>query len=315
MTLDLHFVTPEAAPLERFGEPVSRELRGLLDLAGITLHTGLAWTPAMLDVQRVVTLPRLEGPAIAGLPHDARRLPRRRRVRPRGARRLRRGRRHRLRGQAGWHRVPAGRRRRLAHRRGRRRAGHARAVRARAQGPAADRALGALPQARQRRARSSPPAASAGRRPRSPAASSPATSRPWSPSPCVDPSPCTRRAPASTRATATTITADAGRCRASTQQGGRDRAPVRAALRLPQPLLGVRRRSTTTRRWSASTSCSSDTDPRLVHFEVDLYWAWYAHRDPVQLLAFARRPHHASSTSRTCSSSTTRRRSPTRARA
>jgi len=29
----------------------------------------------------------------------------------------------------------------------------------------------------------------------------------------------------------------------------------------------------------------SDTDPRLVHFEVDLYWAWYAHRDPVGLLA------------------------------
>jgi sugar phosphate isomerase/epimerase len=31
----------------------------------------------------------------------------------------------------------------------------------------------------------------------------------------------------------------------------------------------------------------SDTDPRLVHFELDLYWAWYAHRDPVQLLAYA----------------------------
>ncbi|MDA0180415.1 sugar phosphate isomerase/epimerase [Solirubrobacter phytolaccae] len=29
----------------------------------------------------------------------------------------------------------------------------------------------------------------------------------------------------------------------------------------------------------------SDTDPRLVHFELDLYWAWYAHRDPVQLIA------------------------------
>jgi sugar phosphate isomerase/epimerase len=29
----------------------------------------------------------------------------------------------------------------------------------------------------------------------------------------------------------------------------------------------------------------SDLDPRLVHFEVDLYWAWFAHRDPVQLLA------------------------------
>jgi sulfide:quinone oxidoreductase len=66
-TVDLHVVTPETAPLERFGEPVSRELRGLLDLAGITLHAGLDWTPAMLDVQRVITLPRLEGPAIAGL--------------------------------------------------------------------------------------------------------------------------------------------------------------------------------------------------------------------------------------------------------
>jgi len=29
----------------------------------------------------------------------------------------------------------------------------------------------------------------------------------------------------------------------------------------------------------------SETDPRLVHFEVDLYWAWFAHRDPVGLLA------------------------------
>jgi sugar phosphate isomerase/epimerase len=30
-----------------------------------------------------------------------------------------------------------------------------------------------------------------------------------------------------------------------------------------------------------------ETDPRLVHFEVDLYWASFAHRDPVQLLAYA----------------------------
>jgi sugar phosphate isomerase/epimerase len=29
----------------------------------------------------------------------------------------------------------------------------------------------------------------------------------------------------------------------------------------------------------------AETDPRLVHFEVDLYWAWFAHRDPVGLLA------------------------------
>ena len=25
----------------------------------------------------------------------------------------------------------------------------------------------------------------------------------------------------------------------------------------------------------------AETDPRLVHFELDLYWAWFAHRDPV----------------------------------
>jgi sugar phosphate isomerase/epimerase len=30
----------------------------------------------------------------------------------------------------------------------------------------------------------------------------------------------------------------------------------------------------------------AETDPRLVHFEVDLYWAWFAHRDPVHLLAY-----------------------------
>ncbi|WP_030434559.1 sugar phosphate isomerase/epimerase family protein [Actinoplanes subtropicus] len=29
----------------------------------------------------------------------------------------------------------------------------------------------------------------------------------------------------------------------------------------------------------------AETDPELVHFEIDLYWAWYAHRDPVQLIA------------------------------
>ena len=31
----------------------------------------------------------------------------------------------------------------------------------------------------------------------------------------------------------------------------------------------------------------AETDPRLVHFELDLYWAWFAHRDPVHLLAYA----------------------------
>jgi sugar phosphate isomerase/epimerase len=28
----------------------------------------------------------------------------------------------------------------------------------------------------------------------------------------------------------------------------------------------------------------AETDPDLVHFEIDLYWAWYGHRDPVQLI-------------------------------
>lgn len=29
----------------------------------------------------------------------------------------------------------------------------------------------------------------------------------------------------------------------------------------------------------------AETDPRLVHFEIDLYWAWFAHRDPVPIIA------------------------------
>jgi sugar phosphate isomerase/epimerase len=37
---------------------------------------------------------------------------------------------------------------------------------------------------------------------------------------------------------------------------------------------------------SATLTARAETDPRLVHFEVDLYWAWFAHRDPVQLLAY-----------------------------
>ncbi|HEY6889894.1 MAG TPA: FAD-dependent oxidoreductase [Solirubrobacter sp.] len=70
MTVDLHLVTPETQPLEVFGAQTTRVVNDLLARGGITLHSGLEWTPAMLDVQRVVTLPRLEGPAIAGLPSD-----------------------------------------------------------------------------------------------------------------------------------------------------------------------------------------------------------------------------------------------------
>ena len=31
----------------------------------------------------------------------------------------------------------------------------------------------------------------------------------------------------------------------------------------------------------------AETEARLVHFELDLYWTWFAHRDPVHLLAYA----------------------------
>ena len=40
--LELHFVTPEAAPLALFGPEASREVAGLLTEAEIALHTGVA---------------------------------------------------------------------------------------------------------------------------------------------------------------------------------------------------------------------------------------------------------------------------------
>ena len=150
-TVDLHFVTPETVPLELFGGPVSRELRGLLDLAGITLHAGLEWTPAMLDVQRVITLPRLEGPRIAGLPSDEHGFlvaDEYGQVVP-GVYAA---------GDVTGYEVKQGgiacqqadaAASHIAAPRGR--PGRPAAVRARAQGPAADRALGALPQARRGR--------------------------------------------------------------------------------------------------------------------------------------------------------------------
>ena len=66
MSVDLHVVTPETEPLELF----ETRIRDLLDLGQIKLHTETTWTPGLLDVQRVVTLPVLEGPAIPGLPSD-----------------------------------------------------------------------------------------------------------------------------------------------------------------------------------------------------------------------------------------------------
>ena len=78
----LSLVTPEAAPLEVFGDAASQEVRTLLDGRGVRLH--LARTPSRfedgrlvlasgepLPAERVIGLPRLVGPGLAGLPSDS----------------------------------------------------------------------------------------------------------------------------------------------------------------------------------------------------------------------------------------------------
>jgi sulfide:quinone oxidoreductase len=75
-------VTPEEAPLVMFGRPASEAVAALLRARHIDVITSarvtevdegmLTWTPGdeRLEVGRVVALPALEGPAIAGLPAD-----------------------------------------------------------------------------------------------------------------------------------------------------------------------------------------------------------------------------------------------------
>jgi len=81
--LDLHVVTPAAAPLDIFGPDAASEVAELLAKAGITVHTEadaevlsptrlrLARGGETLEVDRIVTLPRLLGPSVSGLPADA----------------------------------------------------------------------------------------------------------------------------------------------------------------------------------------------------------------------------------------------------
>jgi sulfide:quinone oxidoreductase len=76
--VDLHVVTPEESPLALFGPDAAREVARLLAAAGIVVHTGTHFDEGRLvpggeplEVQRVVTLPHLRGPAIPGLPADA----------------------------------------------------------------------------------------------------------------------------------------------------------------------------------------------------------------------------------------------------
>ena len=81
--VELHLVTPETEPLQMFGAEASREVAALLADAKITLHAGAApeiASPgrltvgpgrASLDVDRIVSVPCLEGPSIPGVPADA----------------------------------------------------------------------------------------------------------------------------------------------------------------------------------------------------------------------------------------------------
>ena len=79
----LVLVTPEEAPLALFGPEASRAVAARLEAAGVDVRTGahadiirrgtVEIHPGghLLEVDRIVGLPLAEGPAVAGLPHDA----------------------------------------------------------------------------------------------------------------------------------------------------------------------------------------------------------------------------------------------------
>jgi sulfide:quinone oxidoreductase len=78
--VELTFVTPEPAPLALFGEAASGGVGTLLERAGVRVLTGVhpelpksnvvELPEGPMQVDRVVTLPVLRGPAIAGVAHD-----------------------------------------------------------------------------------------------------------------------------------------------------------------------------------------------------------------------------------------------------
>jgi sulfide:quinone oxidoreductase len=79
--VELTVVTSECAPLTEFGPAAGRALRDLLSDRGIALKTGSAAkefralklhleSGATIEADHVVTLPRLLGPRLDGIPHD-----------------------------------------------------------------------------------------------------------------------------------------------------------------------------------------------------------------------------------------------------
>lgn len=79
----IHLITPEREPLELFGPETGRAIAPLMQARDIVLHcSSLAAHVegravrlaggARVAADRVVTLPKLEGPRVLGLPHDAR---------------------------------------------------------------------------------------------------------------------------------------------------------------------------------------------------------------------------------------------------
>ena len=76
--LKIAFITAEGRPLKAFGQAAADAMVRLLAEAGISLHAGVvAQVPSprlvtfgnkTLEVERIVTLPKLDGPAIPGIP-------------------------------------------------------------------------------------------------------------------------------------------------------------------------------------------------------------------------------------------------------
>jgi sulfide:quinone oxidoreductase len=78
--VELSLITPEVEPLEMFGTSASVEIRALLKGAGIALYTSSHGAPSRpgrlhvspghgrLEVDRIITLPRLLGPRLLGIP-------------------------------------------------------------------------------------------------------------------------------------------------------------------------------------------------------------------------------------------------------